>query len=333
MRRVGRRTWTAGAVLVALVSAATGRADEALFLDDFESGDYCGWSQNPQPPTVDEGEGSGQGLNDFLEDATLISRCATVDGVTGAPESGVGDYDFYALTLDRPTLLRVTLAALGAESDFAPYADVDDDEFYPPLGMTPFTASASTTRQFWVPAAGTWYLFVSHADNWDRVLYDVVDPALAGGADSTYRLTVDVDSLEGGFAVAGSFTDLEFVADGRLPAFHFFAGATDELQLAEVTAQRLTPASPLDAKLYLVSDPVVSPTTVAACDDQTTDPGGDCVSGGFVTTDPALTAVPLAAVPHVLLVDFFDLYDPFSGDPAELPATFDLELQFFAFPP
>jgi hypothetical protein len=318
-------------VSLLLALAVSGQAQEALFLDDFEAGDYCGWSANPQPPTIAEGEGTGQGLNDFLEDAIAISRCATVDGVTGSPVAGAGDYDFYALTLDRPTLLRVTLAALGAESDFVPYADIDDDAAWPPLGMSPLATGLSTTRQIWIPQAGDWYLFVSHADNWDRVVYGVVDPAPAGGADSTYRLTVDVDSVLGSFAVAGSFTDLEIGADGTLPAFRFFAGATDELQLAEVTAELLSPASPLDAKLYLVADPVTAPATIAVCDDQTAD--GDCVGGAFVTVDPALAQVPMAAVPHVLLVDFFDVYDPDTGDSLPLPAPFDLDLQFFSFPP
>lgn len=319
-------------VSLLFVLAAAARGQEALFLDDFETGDYCGWSQNPAPPAIGEGEGTGQGLNDFLEDAIAISRCATVDGVTGSPSSGAGDYDFYSLTVDRPTLLRVTLAALGAESDFLPYLDVDDDDVYPPLGMAPYTAGASTTRQIWIPAAGTWYLFVSHADNWDRVFYDVVDPAPAGGAVSTYRLTVDVDSFESAFAIDDVFSGLEIGADGTLPAFRFYAGATDELQLAEVTAERLASASPLDAKLYLVADPVTAPVTIAACDDQTT--GGDCLNGSLLTVDPALAAVAMnETVPHLLLVDFFDAYDPDTGDPASLPATFDLELQFFSFAP
>jgi hypothetical protein len=326
-----RRRWLP-TILALTVATTPLRADEALFLDDFDSGDFCGWSTNPTPPAISEGEGTGQGLNDFLGDAIAISRCATVDGVTGSPVAGVGDYDFYSLAVDRPTLLRVTLAALGAESDFVPYVDVDDDEFFPPLGMSPPTAGASTTRQIWLPAAGNWYLFVSHADNWDRVFYDVVDPAPAGGADSTYRLTVDVDSFAGSFAVAGQFADLELGADGTLPAFRFFAGATDELQLAEVTAERLSPASPLDAKLYLVADPVTAPVTIAACDDQTT--GGDCLTGSFEWVDPALTAVAMSdTAPHLLLVDFFDVYDPSTGDPVPLPASFDLELQFFSLSP
>lgn len=326
-----RRRWLP--VTLALTVAATSlRAEEAIFLDDFDSGDYCGWSANPAPPAIAEGEGTGQGLNDLLEDAIAISRCATVDGVTGSPAAGAGDYDFYSLTVDRPTLLRVTLAALGGESDFLPYVDVDDDDVWPPLGMAPYTAGASTTRQIWIPDAGTWYLFVSHADNWDRVVYDVVDPAPAGGADSGYRLTVDVDGFESGFAVAGALTGLELGADGTLPAFRFAAGATEELQVAEVTAQRAPVLSPLDAKLYVVADPLTAPTTIATCDDQTS--GGDCLNGSLDTVDPALSAVDLSApVPHLLLVDFFDLYDPGSGDPESLPANFDLELQFFSLAP
>jgi len=327
-----QRTRIAVAAFAASIAAARAvDADIALFGDDFESGDYCAWSENPEPPLVDEGEGAVQGLNDSLAQATVVSRCVRIDGTIGAVVADAADFDFFRLQVDRPTLLRLTLAARGGSSTFTPYADVDDDDAFPPLGISPYTAAASTSRQIWLPAAGAWYVFVSDAANWDRVAYLPIDSPSAGGAGDTYRLTLDVETIAGSPVLAGTTEDLEISLDGAIVALRFAAGLTETLDLAEVTAERLSPASNLDAKLFLVRDPTTAPVVVAACDDQFD--GGDCATGDFVTVDPRLETVALDVAPYALLVDFFDVYDPATGDPMPLPASFDLEVQYLSFLP
>src|SRR5512134_3257719 len=104
MRFRSRRALAVATVVSVALTASAGAVDEAIFIDGFEAGDYCGWSQNPPPPTIVEGEGSGQGLNDELPTATLVSRCATVEGATGAPVAGQADFDFYRLDVGAPAL-------------------------------------------------------------------------------------------------------------------------------------------------------------------------------------------------------------------------------------
>ncbi|HLF56574.1 MAG TPA: hypothetical protein VI942_06980, partial [Thermoanaerobaculia bacterium] len=59
---------------------------------------------------------------------------------------------------------------------------------------------------------------------------------------------------------------------------------------------------------------------VAACDDQSD--GGDCDTG-LDSLDPRLESIALGADPHLLIVDFYDVYDPLP-----LPASFELDVQF-----
>ena len=323
---MGSKLTAAVFALPIVLAAGPAAADEAVFHDGFELGELCSWSSAPAAAVVVETAAA----NDAAASAQSIARCAVVDGAIAAVAAGAADFDFYRLVVDRPTLLRLTLAARDETSDFEPYADLDDDDPATlPLGLTPLAVEGSTTRQVLLPAAGAWYVLVGDERNWDRASLDPVDSPLAGGASATYRLTLAVEPLAGQFAFATTGEPLEIPADGALVLYQLSAGQTDSLDLVEVYAERLGSPSPLDAKLYLIADPAGAPAILAACDDQTT---GGCAAGDFVTVDPRLETVALGpTVPHLVVVDFYDVYDPGTLAPQALPAPFELDLQFLTF--
>ena len=305
---------------VALV-AAPASGEEPLFREDFEAGDLCAWSARPAEPATAESEPFDSRSNDDAADAEAVSRCAIVEGTIGSLDGDFADFDYYKLSTPEPILLRVTLAERDGASDFEPYADLDDvDQVYPPLGLTP-VATASTTRQIFLPAAGDWYLFVADERNWDRDNGVEIVPGEAGGAGGTYRLTLEVVSIEAP-ALLFPLSDepLAIPADGSLVIYRLASGLTETLDFAEVFAERLVSASPLDAKLFVVREEIGGRTVIAACDDQSN--GGDCDTG-LDSLDPRLESIALGADPHLLIVDFYDVYDP-----QPLPASFELDVQF-----
>jgi hypothetical protein len=305
-------------LLAATLAAAPARAEEALFADGFEAGDLCPWSATGAAALAESEP------NDVPAQADALGRCGAVEGTIGAVQAGEADFDYFRLTLGGPALVRITLGERDGASDFVPYADVDDlAQQYPPLGLTP-TAAAATTRQLWLPAAGDWYLFVADERNWDRANAVPVETPAAGGASGTYRLEVawQADAAQPLFFPL-SAEPLEIGADGALVAFRIGAGATPSLDLVEVFAARLAEPSALDAKLYVVREAAAGRTTVAACDDQTD--GGDCDTG-IDNVDPKLEAVELVADPYLVLVDFYDVEDA-------LPQPFELDLQYLSASP
>jgi hypothetical protein len=301
-----------GLALLLAVSSPALAADERLHVDGFELGDTCGWTSTAPPPAVAEEVEP----NDVPGQAQPIGRCATVDGGIGPVDSGA-DFDYFAVAVSEPTLLRLTLADRDGTSDFEPYLDVDDvAQAYPPLGITPI-ATDSTTRQIWLPADGTWYLFVGDERNWDRASGQEVENPSIGGDEVTWRLSLRVEPLEPVdvfFPPSGE--PHEIPADGSLLVLRIDPAETTEIQTIEVFAQRLVPASPLDAKLHLVRRSAAGRTTVASSDD---------LSDEIV--DPALPSEMLAGEALLAIVDFFDVYDE-EAVPQSLPAPFELTLQY-----
>jgi len=296
------------ALVALLVSTPVVAGETPIFGDGFEGGDPCLWSAIEVAPLV-EGEPIDSRLNDDLANATPIGRCSTVDGTIGSPIDGGADFDLYRFEAAVPFLLRLTLEDRDETSDFEPYADVDDDDTLPLRGVLPDLGPDSSGRQIWIPAAGSWYLFVGDARNWDRFLVEPVDPATAGGADGTYRLRLEVDELE----APSIFPELdhealEIPSDGSLVAY----GITTGCQLtAETFAERLGSPSPLDTRLLLVRTDGDSPETIADNDDLSE-----------LTLDSRLENVGGVLGTYALIVDFVDSYDT---APA-LPAAFELSL-------
>jgi len=301
----------AALALAAILRTPPLAAGEAtIHSDGFESGDPCEWS-SVQRSTLLESEPIDTRLDDELASAVPIDRCSTVEGTVGSPIAGQADFDLYRFETAVPFLLRFTLEDRDAMSDFEPYADVDDDATLPLRGVLPVVApeTDSSSRQVWIPAAGSWYLFVSDARNWDHILAEPVDPATAGGADATYLLRLEVDDLQ----AEPVFPDfdhepLEIAADGAVVAFSF----TTDCQLsAETFAERLGSPSPLDTRLLLVRTDGEAPVTIADNDDLSVD-----------DLDSRLDNVGGVSGTYALVVDFVDSYE----SAPVLPAPFQLSL-------
>lgn len=289
--------------------AAAGVLDE-VFLDDFESGDPCEWSLATLP-VVEEGEMPSQRVNDELASAIPVSRCATVEGAIGSIQGGGGgnaDFDFYRIDAPEPFLLRWTLEPRTELDDFVPYADLDDDDTLPLRGALPEVDDGSSTRQIWIPSAGSWYVYVSDQRNWDRFAYEIVDPPVTENVD--YRLRFEVEPLVASSSGLFLFGDERSIpADGSLVVHSVPTSCL--LLNAETFAERHAPPSPLDTRLVLVRPDGGGWVTVADNDDLSDSVLDSVLSE--VDTDPSL---------HYLLVDFVDSY----VSPPALPADFSLDL-------
>lgn len=312
-RRLARLRRVAG-LLAAITGAAPALAvagpPAEIFRDGFEAGDACDWS-SAALPVVAEGEGPTQRTNDELADAIPVSRCATVEGAIGSILDDGGetaDVDFYRIDAPGPFLLRWTLEPRTELDDFVPYADLDDDDLLPLRGALPEVDAGASTRQIWIPEAGSWYVYVSDQRNWNRITYTIVDPPVAENADYRLRLAVEpLVATTSGLFLTGD--ERSIAADGALSVH---AVPTSCLQLnAETFAERHVPPSALDTRLVLVRPDGDGWATVADNDDLS-----DSV------LDSVLSEVDTVPGPHVLIVDFVDSY----VSPPALPADFALDL-------
>jgi hypothetical protein len=309
-------------------SAPLVAVDESIFFDDFEAGDHCAWTSiSPAIAPISELEAPDRSSNenDAQEDAELISRCAIVDGVSGPviadpPDGDVADFDTYKLVMTGPVLLRTTLTrGTGGTSEFQPGGDVNDDDGGTlELGFLPLAAdSITTTRQFWIPSSGTWFVRVYDARNYN-------DPTV-GDTDQTYRLTLDVEPVSGTkLFTTLSAEPLTIPADGSVVIYELDGDTVGTLDYVETFAERLTsPSLPIaDTKLYLVRPVDGAWTTVAENDDF------DIYLDSRIPDDEKDPGILLGSGPYFVIVDFYDIFDDATFDVESPPAEFELDLQY-----
>lgn len=207
---------------------------------------------------TDEQEGVSERTNDDLASAQTITLGTVVNGTIGTADGDDTDNDFYKFTATAGQVLRVTLTATG---DFAPLAGIRNAGGS--LIRLAGSAEGDTvaTRQFYISAAGDYYVQVLDARNASD------SPEGVGGAGVTYSLQVAAETVTPTpLTLPASQLDVALGTTNDVKVYSFNATAGGGYVL-ETTAARLTPPSSVDTILVLMNAAGATPVEVAVNDD------------------------------------------------------------------